>query len=149
MKLSIDINQQSRLLDAHMAMDGYETVTPGVEQEPKVVRVPYKLGANRRIIVKNMTALKASLASYNETRRELFKECFPEWPEEKQIVEADNPQGFARFQAEDKTTRAQKDDIELLRLPETAVYNSDNEFPALALAVLDEHGLIEGLPAAV
>lgn len=142
MKVQISIHQQSALLDAHRALDAYEAVTPGVDHGAKVVRVPYKLGAHRRALVKNMTALKASLSSYEEARLGLRKECFPDLADD-QIPDLEKSKGeIAQFEAELKKILDTKDEIDLLTFPEAAIYN-DNEFPALALATLDEQGLIE------
>jgi hypothetical protein len=146
MKISLDIDQQNALLIALNQLDGYDVVAPGVEDGAKVVRVPYKLGAARRAIVKNINALLASLRCFEATQKEIFKETWPDLPEGANVKKEDDPENFARFQTEIVKVVKAKEELELLPLPAATMYPADpnaREFPNHALALLDEHGLIE------
>lgn len=148
MKLSIDINQQNALFLAFTKLDGSETMTLDAEGKPKTIRVPYRIGgAARRIIVKNMNALRVSLASYEEAHKALFREIWPDAAEDARISKEADPDKFATFVAEQKKLIEAKDDLDILPLPESVIYG-DNEFPADALLILEQHGLIaEAAPA--
>lgn len=147
MKLDLDINQQNALFSAFNQLDGYDMIAPGVENGPKVVRVPYKLGASRRIVVKNLNALRTALLSYEEAHKGLFKEIWPDLDETATVTKAEYPEQFARFATEQKKMLESKDAIELLPLPSAVMYDDGNEFPNQALAELDKHGLIEEVPS--
>lgn len=141
MKLALDINQQNALAIAFGQLDSYEIVTPGVADGAKVVRVPYKLGAARRAVVKNSNALNTSLQSYEEARVALVKEMWPTLADGESIKKADDPETFARYQAELQKIRAAKDEFDLLPLLASTMYG--DEFPIAALELLEQHGLIE------
>jgi len=148
-KLSLDIDQQNALLLAYNQLDSYEVVTPGVENGAKVVKVPYKLGASRRAVVKNINALRTSLISFEETNKAIFKEIWPNAEEGANITRSDDPENFDRFRAVMIKVAKTKEDIDLLALPAAILYPSDpvaREFPSQALVALDEHGLIEEAP---
>lgn len=148
MKLALDITQQRGLLAAYGALDGCEKIVPGVDAGPKVVRVPYKLGgAARRVIVKNLGALTASLRSYDETRAALMKEIWPDLPDGIQVTMEQYPVEFPRYLAGHAAIVNAKDDLELLPLPDTLMFG-DQEFPNASVALLDELGLISEAPAA-
>lgn len=142
-KLPLDANDLVNLLDAHNQLDSYESVTPGVANGPKVVQVRYKLGATRRVLVKNLNALKAALATFHETRKSLFKEIFPDVPEGAIVQKDDVADVWPRWESELNKLTAVKEEVELLLFPAGAIYNDHNEFPAAAIALLDEKGLIE------
>ncbi len=142
LKLLIDINQQNALFTAFSRLDSYETLAPGNEKTAaKVVRVPYKLGAARRTIVKNMNALRASLVVYQEANKALFSENWPNAAEGVEISREDDPEKFDVYAAEQRKMIEAKDEIELLALPAAVIYG-DNDFPNDALAQIDLHGLI-------
>lgn len=141
MKLALDIKAQNELFAAFHQLDGQDVVTPGVENGARLVRVPYKLGAVRRSVVKNLNALSASLQSYGEIRTALIRETWPNLQDGEQITRDQDPGNFDRCQDALKEIDAKTDELELLPLPAAAMYG-DNEFPNAALAVLERHGLI-------
>jgi hypothetical protein len=142
MNLSLTHQKQNEILSSLSALDSYETVTPGVESGAKVVRVPYKLGAVRRALVKNINTLKASLENFEEARKGLFKETFLGVADEVPVTPATHPKDYPLFMIAFKEMLAATDELVLTPLPAAVLY-SDQDFPATALAILDEHGLIE------
>lgn len=140
MKLSLNINQQNALVDALSQLDSREVAADG---GGKVVKVPYKLGSERRSLIKNLTALKMSLQSWADTARSIFTEHFPDVAEGESVQKKDRPEEFPKYQSAINAAAANKDEIDLLPFTEKVIYD-DNEFPALAVVVLEEHGLIEG-----
>jgi hypothetical protein len=146
MKLQLDINEQNTLFAALSQLDSYTSETPGVENGPKTVRVPYKLGASRKALVRNMAALQASLTQFEEAHKALFKESFPKVPEGGTATKEAYPDEFPIYQAAQKKMIEEKDDIELWTFPESVLYPTDpkaREFPGDALLVLHNRGLIE------
>lgn len=142
MKISLDINAQRGLHAAFGALDGYQKIVPGVDNGPKTIRVPYVLGgAARRVIVKNLGALTASLNSYDQARQALVKEIWPDLPDGTEITAQSDPVNFPRYAIGHAAIVAAKDELELLPLPETLLFG-EQEFPTFALALLNEHGLI-------
>jgi hypothetical protein len=135
--LSLTVTQQDALLQAHMALDGYDVV-----QGDKIVRVPYKLGAERRVVAKNINALRKSLDIWNETRKGIVKEHWPDKPEDEEVDKDKDPVGWLKFVADITVASMKQDEIMLLPFSEKVMYDS-NEFPVLAIATLDQHGLIE------
>src|SRR4051794_8082406 len=87
--LSLAVDEASNLIDAHSQLDSYESVTPGVKNGARIVRVPYKLGATRRILIKNLNALKAVPSPFEEARKNLFQKISPEVPSGKSISQKD------------------------------------------------------------
>ncbi len=132
----LTVDQQSNLLNAFSQLDGYDSIVAD-----KVVRTPYKLGAQRRVIVKNLNALKASLEVWKETANAIFKESFPSLELGQTAKEEEFPEEFPKYRIAIQEAATKKDEFDLLPLTEKAVYE-DNEMPVAALAVLDEHGLI-------
>jgi hypothetical protein len=141
MKISLNFYQQAELLNAYSALDGYDAVSPGVANGPKTVRVPFKLGAKRKILVKNMAALKAKIEESEETRKSLFRENFPDVPEGQEVKKDDRPVEFAKYAAALHDAQNEKEEIELQKFAEADIYN-DNDFPSGAIVVLEGHGLI-------
>lgn len=125
MKVSLDIAKQNALLNAYSKLDG-------------------KLGAHRRGVVRNMNALRASLEAYEETRKAIFVET---WPDKNPLVgltRDEDPENFDKFKAVIDKVTAEKDEFDLVTLPASVVYGEENEFPLVALAAIEEHGLVEG-----
>jgi hypothetical protein len=141
MKVALSYNAKNVVFGALAALDGFEAITPGVERGARAVRVPYKLGAQRRVLVKNMAALKASLGLFNEAKQAIVAEVWPDKPEGVEYTEKDDPANFARFKAEMAKMIATKEEIELEALPASLLYG-DQEFPAEALLALEENHLI-------
>jgi hypothetical protein len=142
MKVALDLGQQNALLGALAQMDSFETVTTGVEHCPITVRVPYKLGASRRVLVKNTNAITAAQVDFESARRWLVREIWPDKPEDIAVAETDEK--MPQFRAGMQELIAAKDEIELLPFPSAVIYGAGNEFPAAALATLDQFGLIDG-----
>jgi hypothetical protein len=141
MKLNLNVDQQAAVLNALMQLDTHEAVTPGVENGPKTIRVPYKLGAQRKTLVKNINAIKASLAVWDQTRNAIFREHFPDVPDGVQVNEAEDPAKFGKYRADLIAGSTTKEEVDLIPFPESVIYDS-NEFPAAITATLDEFGLI-------
>lgn len=135
--MKLDIDRQTRLLNSYASLDGYEAIVPGVTPT-KLVRVPFQLGASRRELVKNINALKSSLAAFEQARLALVSETWPDNPPGAGIPE--NDPKFPAFEAAFKVMVAKQDDIELLPLPAAVMYG--NDFPSGAVALLDELKLI-------
>lgn len=149
-RLSLDINGQNALHAAFLQLDGYDEVAKGVDNGPRIVRVPYKLGAVRRSTVKNLNMLRASLLSYEEAHKALMRETWPDVEDGAVIEKKDDPEKFKAFQAEQKKMLEAKEELELHTLPFATMYPADpnaREFPSTALAPLEQHGLIEEPPA--
>lgn len=136
--LVLNIAQQDALLQAHLALDGYDVL-----QGDKIVRVSYKLGPERRIAVKNINALRKSLEAWNETRIAIVKENFPNKTDYEEAKKDDDPVAWAKFMADITVASSKQDQLELLTFSERVMYEN-GELPVAALAVLDNHGLIEG-----
>lgn len=143
LKMTLDRAQQAALSVALAQMDSFESVTPGVDNGPKVVRAPYKLGAARRVLVKNINALRASQASFDEARQALVKEIWPNKADDENITAETDPVNFPVFIAGFQKMVEAKDDLELLPFPAATIYEAGNEFPAEVLALLESHSLIE------
>lgn len=141
--LSLDINQQNSLFAAFSQLDKHDVVTPGVENGPKVVSVLYQIGGvARRSIVKNMNALRSSLQSFEDARKQSFNELWPEKDmSELPLLSKDNPEKFKKFISDVGKLVIEKDDVELFTLFESVMYGKE-ELPSDALAVLDQHNLI-------
>lgn len=134
-KLSLNVDQQLTLLSVLTRIDGHDVITPGVEDGPKTVRVLYNYGAERRSLVKNLNALKASIAHWEETRLGIIKEHFGE-------ASPDEVSETAIKCKIDLVVASQvKEDVELLPFSHKAIY-LDNQLPAPELTVLDEHKLV-------
>lgn len=140
MKLKLDVNQQKALFDAYQQMDAADTVVV-IDGAPKIVRVPFRLGAARRSLVKNITALKASLAFFDQARVSLIKEIWPDLPDGTDIKKSEYPTEFAIYELELAKIARERDEIDLAPMPDDVIYEA-NEFPLAAIAALDEHGLI-------
>lgn len=135
--ISLNVQQQDALLAAHMALDGYDVV-----QGDKTVRVPYKLGAERRAVAKNINVLRKSLESWNEIRKQIVREHYPNKPEHEEADREGDPATWQKFIADITVASMRCDEIELLPFSEKVMYDS-NEFPLSVIAALDEYGLIE------
>jgi hypothetical protein len=140
MRIALDINRQSQLLNAFGSLDSYEAITPGIEQGAKVIRVPYKLGCARRELIKNINALKASLLSFEEVRKSMIVETWPDKPEYLIDGVPESEQKYPLFKLTVEAVVARKDDVELLPMPAAVMYG--NDFPSGSVALLDELGLI-------
>lgn len=139
MKLKLSILNQIDLMAALRALDAYETVAK-VNGEEKMVRTPFKLGAHRRHVVKNINTLRPSLEAYEEAHKQLFKEVWPEKNTLDNVKRSEDPENFDKFNAEWVKMTGQEDEFDLTPLPATVMYGDD--FPVDALSVLEKHGLI-------
>lgn len=146
MKVNLDVKSQNLVFAAFNQMDGREEVSV-TAQGPKLMRVPYRLGAERRAVVRNLIALKASLEAYEKTRQSVFKEVWPDALDGAEIKKEDDPKGTERFQATMKEIEEKQDAFDLLPISDSVAYEQGNEFPNLALSILEEHGLISQSPA--
>jgi hypothetical protein len=137
MKLNLTFDQQNELMAALAQLDMHEIPAPD-----KAIRVPYRLGGERRALVKNMRALQTSLAGWQEITKAIFKENFPDVPDGAAVQQKDRPVEFARYQAAIMASSQQGDEIELMPFTAKMLYE-ENEFPAAVLALLEKHDLIE------
>lgn len=141
MKLSLDANAQLALLTALQGLDGYDDVVPANGKVPaRAVRVQFKLGLVRREVVKNINALTASLGVFEQSRRALRGEFFPEVAANVDLTEA-QIESKPEFSGAMRALIETKEDIELHGLPAEAVYGA-GDIPTAILALLDKHGLI-------
>lgn len=134
--LDLTVDQQNILMNAFAQLEGYDAVVDG-----KTVRQQYKLGAQRRAIVKNVLALSTSLETWQKISNGIFKEHFPDVPEGEQVSQADRPEEFAKYRAAILEATKKTDQIQLIPLSAKVVYD-DNEIPASSLVALEQHGLI-------
>jgi hypothetical protein len=141
MKIALDVNEQNALLGALQMLDGYE-VAASENGQSRILRVPFRLGAARRAVVKNINLLRTALTSFEQTRAALQKESWPALPLGTEVKKADDPEAFARYEAALLDVIKVKEEFELLPLPGALMYG-DSDFPASALAVLDTHQLID------
>jgi len=141
MKLNLNINEQVRLRAALEGLDGFEQVVPGIKGDPKVVRVPYKLGAERRAVVKNINAINRAVGDFEQSRLALVKEIWPDKPTEKSITREDDPDGFARFEPEMQKLISTKEELSLERLSADVLYAA-GDVPTDILTVLEEFNLV-------
>lgn len=138
MKLNLSPNEQAVLYGAFEQLDGYASAA-GVA----VIRVPFKLGGSaRRIIVKNMVELRAKRAVFDETQKALFKETWPDKQPWARVERLEDPEIFDKHATEHDALSNTKEELEFLTLPSAVVYSDANEFPAVAVAILEGHGLI-------
>ena len=140
-KLNLDMNEQNSLRLAYQSLDGYEVISKNTDGTEKIIRIPYKLGAARRTIVKNLNTLQISFDSLESTKKSLFKEIWPNKEITDVVEQKDDPDNFNRFVKEFDKILALKEEINLIPLYESNVYN-DNEFPMGAITCLDHFGLI-------
>jgi hypothetical protein len=144
MKMELTYDQQNQLLAALAQIGEHDVATANGQ----IVKVPYKLGSERRALVKNIRALQASLATWQEVTKAIFRECFPDVPEGQEVHAKDMPVEFAKYRTALTASSAEKDEIELVSFSEKVIYE-ENEFPAMVVALLEERGLIhEDNPAA-
>lgn len=136
-KLTLTYDQQNALLAAFNKMDMHEVVGPD-----KSVLVPYKLGSERRTLVKNIRALQTSLSAWQDITKGIFKENFPDVPDGVSVSQKDRPDDWSKYIAAIQISSLQKDEVELIPFSEKAIYD-DNEFPGMVLALMEERGLIE------
>lgn len=141
-KLNLSYGQQNELLAAFSNLDMHEITAPD-----KAIRVPYKLGSERRTLVKNMRALQTSLAVWQDVTKAIFKENFPDVPEGQGVQQKDRPIEFAKYQADITASANKKDDVELIPFSVKVLYE-ENEFPGDVLALLEKYDLIEDEPKA-
>lgn len=137
-KLTLSYEKQNALTAAISQLDMYEVVGPD-----KTVRAPYKLGAERRTLVKNLRALQASIAVWQEITKEIFKENFPDVPDGVGVQRKDRPLEYDKYMAAISASAKEEDEVELIPFTEKVIYE-DNEFPAAVCALLEEHGLVGG-----
>lgn len=137
LKLVLTYNQQTALMEALRQLDMHEIVAGD-----KSVNVPYKLGPERRTLVKNMRAIQNSISVWQETVKGIFKEFFPDVPDGAPVMQKDRPDDFAKYQSALMASAQQSDEVELIPFSEKVMYE-DNEFPASALELLEKHNLIE------
>lgn len=136
-KLNLTFEQQNALLAALQQLDTHDVAAPD-----RAIRVPYKLGSERRALVKNIRALQISLAVWQETTKGIFKENFPDVPEGVAVAQKDRPAEYAKYMADITASSKETDDIELLPFSPKMLYE-ENEFPAVVLALLEERGLVD------
>ena len=145
MKLNLNISEQNSLLFAFSQLDKKEQVVAGVERGEKVVNVHYKLGGPaRRLIAKNMSILRTSLTTYEEARKGLLREFWPEASEGDTIERDADPEKYNKFIKQQSDMVEEKEELDLTPL-KSLILDGD-EFPLEALAVLGQHGLIEEEP---
>src|SRR4030095_10489248 len=136
--LALTILQQEALLQAHLALDGHEIVSAD-----KVVRVPYKLGAERRAAIKNINVLRKNLLAWDEVRKAIVKEYWANKPDYEEADKNADPETWHNFMAQVSVAATRPDVVELEPFSAAVMYDS-HEFPLGVIAALDEHGLIEG-----
>jgi hypothetical protein len=136
-KLELTYDQQNQLLTALSKIDTYDVATANGE----VVKVPYKFGAERRALVKNIRALQTSLSEWQEVTKSIFRECFPDVPEGVEVAAKDRPEEFAKYRFAVMESAKQKDEVDLIQFTAQVVYE-DNEIPAMIAALLEERGLV-------
>jgi len=139
--VSLDINAALRLRSALEGLDGFEQVVPGVEDGPRLVRVPYRLGAERRAVVKNLNLVNGIAREFDEVRIALVKEFWPDLKPGESINPADDPKKFAEFDPQMQELIKHKDELALESLSADVLYSA-GEIPTAVLAVLEENGLI-------
>lgn len=135
--LSLTPTQQEALLQAHLALDGYDVV-----QGDKVVRVAYRLGPERRTAVKNINILRKSLGIWNEIRMAIVREYYPNKPDHEEADKDADPKIWREFSIHLAAAMTKPDELDLLRFSAQVMYEN-GELPIAALTVLDEHDLIE------
>lgn len=142
--IKLTIDQQNALLQAHLQLDAYEVVCQGKDGD-KAVRVPYKLGAERRTVAKNINVLRTSLNVWSETRKGILKECIPDATESAELddLKKKYPEEYAKFIATATAAASKEDEINLLSFTMKAIYEQASEMPLMAIATLEEHGLID------
>jgi hypothetical protein len=136
-KLELTYDQQNQLLTALSQLDTHDVATVNGQ----VVKVPYKLGAERRALVKNIRALQTSLAEWQEITKSIFRECFPDVPEGAEVQAKDRPEEFAKYRLAVMESAKQKDEVDLIQFTAQVIYE-DNEVPAMIAALLEERGLV-------
>lgn len=136
-KLTLTFEQQNALLSALQQLDMHEVVAPD-----RAIRVPYKLGSERRALVKNIRALQTALAVWQETTKGIFKENFPDVAEGVPVAQKDRPVEYAKYMADVTASSKETDDIELMPFSPKMLYE-ENEFPGMVLALLEERGLVD------
>jgi hypothetical protein len=142
-KFELTYDQQNQLLAALSQIGEHDVATTNGQ----IVKVPYKLGGERRALVKNIRALQASLATWQDVTKAIFKECFPDVPDGQEVQSKDRPEEFAKYRVAIAASAQAKDEIDLLPFTEKVIYE-ENEFPAMVVALLEERGLIhEETPA--
>lgn len=147
--INLNAQQATELFNAFNALDGYDGPAK-VKGEDVLYRIPYKLGSIRRVIVKNLLNLKERLDQFDLTRKNLLFEAWPDGPKDIMIQDLkpkDFPDGaYKKFEQMVNEAIQAKDEtaIELVELPYKVIYDSGNEFPLFALAVLEDkrYGLI-------
>lgn len=141
MKLNLTINNAMRLRAALDGLDGFEQVVPGVEKGPRVVRVPYRLGAERRAVVKNINAINSAAREFDEARLALVKEFWPELQPGESVKPEDDPEAFKRFDLQMQQMIKAEDVFDLVPLSADVLYAA-GEIPTAVLATLEEFGLM-------
>lgn len=141
-KLELTYEQQNTLLAALQQLDMHEIVGPD-----KAVRVPFKLGSERRTLVKNIRALQVSLSVWQDITKSIFKENFPGVPEGVSIDPKEKPVEWAKYISEVQISAKEKDEVELIPFSVKVIYE-ENEFPSMVVALLEERELVEDDPKA-
>lgn len=136
-KITLSYDKQNELAAAIGQLDMHEVAAPD-----KAIRAPYKLGSERRALVKNMKALQESISTWQEITKQIFKENFPDVPDGVGVHQKDRPIAYAKYMAEITASGQQEEEIELIPFSAKAMYD-DNEFPAAVLALLEKYELIE------
>lgn len=136
-KLELTYDQQNALLSALQQLDSHEIVGPD-----KSVRVMYKLGSERKALVKNIRALQTSLGVWQEVTKAIFKENFPDVPDGVGVAQKDRPIEYAKYMAAITASSKEKEDVELMPFSSKVLYE-ENEFSGMVLALLEERGLVE------
>ena len=139
MKVSLTAAQQNQLFGALQQMDAQD-ITVGEGDKIQIVRVPFKIGAHRLSVAKNINALRASLVAFEDGRSALVKELWPQLEEGKTVTEHDDPATFATYKAELTKMLGVTQEFDLAPIPAAVVQS--NDFPIAVLMALDEHGLI-------
>lgn len=136
-KLTLTYDQQNALLVALQQLDMHEIIG-----HDKVVRVPYKLGSERRALVKNIRALQSSLAVWQEVTKAIFKENFPDVPDGVGVLQKDHPVEYSKYIAAITASSKESEEVEMTQFSSNVLYE-ENEFPSMVLALLEERGLVE------
>lgn len=136
-KLDLTYEQQNNLLGALQRLDMHEVVGPD-----KAVSVAFKLGSERRTLVKNIRALQVSLSVWQEITKGIFKESFPDVAEGASVDPKEKPAEWAKYTSAVQLSAKEKDEVELIPFSAKVIYD-DNEFPGMVVALLEERGLVE------
>lgn len=143
--LKLNIIEYTEIFNAYGALDAHDEPTK-VNGFDTMYRVPYKLGSTRRIVIKNMIALKKMIDDFNASRKSILFEIWPDAPKHidiQSLKPADFPKGkYDEFEkvADEASKAIDENGVELVMLPHKVIYEDGNEFPFFALATLETPG---------